>query len=183
LPPPVPSGSVLICAGSNQDVFADLKSEFVRLDVLWEKEAPECLRAQAAVGLNGRPCLQQEQDCSTPRFIDGKPVDTPESPYDHVVLFWTLQHGSLSVKNKTTKETVSSPASQAMPPGAGGRRGGGGGRGGYSTTKVETITSSETGYSGEVFLFEPRPGQLQRGRQFTDLKPSALQDLVRKLVR
>jgi hypothetical protein len=186
--PPIPSApptkvnrAILVCADSDQEVFDELKPRFTRLDVSRFADTPECLRAKSAALEIGHTCLDSEQDCSTPSYIDGKPIATPASAYDAVLLFPQLIHGSLTAKTVTTTKVVS----------AGGASGGLGGQGGVSrggqhaktVTENDIVSSPETDYTGEVFVFDPRPGQLHLGKRFKNVAPDLVRDLMRELLR
>jgi hypothetical protein len=176
---------LLICAGSNQEIFDELKGELLQLDIRWVSDSPECARAQAAASVAGAGCLEQEQDCRNPQFIDGKPIATAESSYPQLLLFWSLQHGSLSLESHKVQESSGpGPAVSGGGGQRGGRAGGGAGSaGGRSITKVVVTPSGETGYTGELFRFDPRLGQLRSGQRFKDLATPKLLDRVRALIQ
>jgi hypothetical protein len=188
-PPPLPdappqaapaTGRLLLCVGSNQEIFAELQAEFAELAIGWVADLAECGRAYAAAAVAGTACLEQEKDCHNPQFIDGKPTATSDSRYPQLLLFWSLQHGSLSLRSqKVTESTGPGPAVAA----GAGQRGGRGpvGGGGRSITKVVVTPSAETGYTGELFRFDPRLGQLRGGETFRDLATAKLLDRVRAL--
>ena len=190
--PPVPDSppatikhAVLVCADSDHDLFAELKPRFTRFEVSNMAENPECTRGKAAAGEVGHTCFADEATCSTPRFVDGKPIETPTSAYDLVLLFPQLLHGSLTAKTVTTTRTVTSGGGPgALSGGASAGRGAarGGGRG-KTVTENELVASPETDYTGEVLVFEPRPGTLHPGKRFKNLAPEPLRDRLLELLQ
>lgn len=180
--PPKPSKlAVLVCADSDHELFEDLKAKFSRLDVSKVAETPECQRAKAAASEVGHTCLEDEASCTTPHFVDGKPTDTPTSVYDYVILFPQLLHGSLSVKQVTTTRSVNNDGVSSSLGGPNARQAPG--ARGTTVTDRQVINSAETDYTGEVFLFEPVPGQLRPGKQFKNIAPEPLRDLLQELLR
>lgn len=180
--PPKPSKlAVLVCADSDHELFEDLKAKFSRLDVSKIAETPECQRGKAAAAEVGHTCLEDEASCTTPHFVDGKPTDTPTSVYDYVILFPQLLHGSLSVKQVTTTRSVNNDGVSSSLGGPNARRPPG--ARGTTVTDRQVINSSETDYTGEVFVFEPVPGQLRPGKQFKNIAPEPLRELLLELLR
>lgn len=186
--PPIPDSppkpinlAVLVCADSDHEMFEPLKARFSRFDVSKFAETPECGHGRSAATEVGYTCLEDEASCSTPRFIDGKPLDTPTSAYDMVVLFPQLLYGSLSAKQVTTTHTVTAEgASNVLGANSGGRRPTGRGT---TVTEHQTINSAETDYTGEVLLFEPRPGLLHPGKRFKNLAAEPLREQLLELLR
>lgn len=184
--PPVPDSppkpiakAVLVCVDSDQEIFEELKARFSRFDVSKIAETPECTRSRIAAGEVGHTCFEDDASCSTPRFIDGKPVDTPTSAYDVVVLFPQLLYGSLSAKQVTTSRTVTAEGANNVLGAQNGRRPTGRGT---TITEHQTISSSETDYTGELFLFEPRPGLLHPGKRFKNIAAEPLRELLLDLL-
>lgn len=179
--PPKPiAKAVLVCADSDHELFEELKAKFSRFDVSKIAETPECTRGRSAASEVGHTCFEDEASCSTPRFIDGKAVDTPTSAYDVVLLFPQLLYGSLSAKQVTTSRTVTAEgASNVLGPQSSRRPTGRG----TTITEHQTISSSETDYTGEVFVFEPRPGVLHPGKRFKNIAAEPLRDLLLELLR
>ena len=185
--PPVPDSppkpialAVLVCADSDHEMFEELKARFSRFDVSKFAETPECVRARSAAVEIGYSCLEDESSCSTPKFIDGKPLDTPTSAYDMIVLFPQLLYGSLSAKQVTTTHTVTAEGASNVLGANNGRRPTGRGT---TVTEHQTINSAETDYTGEVFLFEPRPGLLRPGKRFKNLAAEPLREQLLELLR
>ncbi len=181
--PPKPiAQAVLVCADSDHEIFEELKARFSRFDVSKFAETPECVRARSAAIEIGYSCFEDESSCSTPKFIDGKPLDTPTSAYDMIVLFPQLLYGSLSAKQVTTTHTVTAEgASNVLGANASNSRRPTGR--GTTITEHQTINSSETDYTGEVFLFEPRPGLLRPGKRFKNLAAEPLREQLLELLR
>jgi hypothetical protein len=181
--PPQPiNRAVLICADSDQDLFATLKPRFTKFEVSRMAENPECGRGKSAAAEVGHTCLADEASCTTPRFVDGKPIETPTSAYDLVLLFPQLLHGSLTAKTVTSTHVESAGgASGAL--GQSGRGGRGGGPRGKTVTDTQLVVSPETDYTGEVFVFEPRPGLLHPGLRFKNVATDPLQDKLLGLLR
>lgn len=176
-PPSKLTRSVLVCADSDVEIFEPLKSRFTRLDVSRFTRTPECARGALATSEVGRTCLDSESSCSTPRYVDGKPLANSASAYDVVLLLPQLLHGSLSAK--VVKPTTLPDAVKLAYL-----------LGGQSDGLDRTVpaedqlrVSLEIGYSGEVFLFDPRLGQLHIGKRFKDIASERLRDLLRDLLR
>ncbi len=180
--PPKPSKlAILVCADSDHEIFDELKAKFSRFDVSKIAETPECQRGKSAASEVGHTCREDEASCTTPHFVDGKPIDTPTSVYDYVLLFPQLLHGSLSVKQVTTTRSVNNDGVSSSLGGPNARRPPG--PRGTTVTDRQIVNSSETDYTGEVFVFEPVPGQLHPGKQFTNIAPEPLRDLLQELLR
>ena len=176
--------AVLVCADSDPELFDELKPKFTRLEVSHFAENPECVRGKSAAGEVGHTCLTDEASCSTPRFVDGKPIETPSSAYDLVLLFPQLLHGSLSAKTvSTTRMVTAGGASGGLGPVTQGRGATRGGARAKNVTDSQVTASPETDYTGEVFSFEPRPGLLHPGKHFKDLAPELLRELLLDLLR
>jgi hypothetical protein len=176
-PPQKAALSVLVCADSEPAVFAELKAKYSRLDVSRIADNPECVRGKAAAVEIGHTCIDDELGCTTPSYVDGKPIASPTSAYDSVMLFTQLLHGSLSAKTVTTTRVVTTGAAGAATGGRGSR-----GSPGKTVTENDIVPTGETDYTGELFLFEPRPGRLHIGKRFRNLAPDRLLDLMRELL-
>jgi hypothetical protein len=177
-PPSKINHAVLVCADSDQQLFDDIKPRFTRLDISRFAETPECLHGKSAVAEIGHTCLNDETSCSTPEYIDGKPLATPISAYDSVLLFTQLLHGSLSAKAVTkTKVINTGGATTGVVPGGATIPTGG--------TMAETVIvgSGETDYTGELYVFDPRAGELHLGRRFKNIPAERVHDLMFELLR
>lgn len=177
-PPTKLNHEVLVCADSDQDLFDAIKPRFSRLDVSRFADTPECVRGRSAVAEIGHTCLNDETSCTTPEYVDGKPIATPISAYDSVLLFTQLLHGSLSAKTVTNTKVISSGgATTGMGPG------GHGTPHGKTVTETDIVGSGETDYTGELYVFDPRPGELHLGRRFKNIPAERVHDLMFELLR